>query len=112
MALIQRFSAKTDQGITLSKDNICDDIGDQYDLTQLEQDLDEEQDSSKITALLSKLSNSSIDSKQKLRIFMTLICHERDQVRASAIEFMAPFIPEGHMDFYSIPRGLQPCTSR
>ena len=100
MALIQRFSSNSDQGVQLSKDNLYDDFEDHYDLNQLEQNLEQEQDSSKIAALLSKLSNSSIDSKQKLRIFMTLLCHERDQVRASAIEFMAPFIPEGHMDFF------------
>ena len=100
MALIQRFSSNSDQGVQLSKDNICDDFEDHYDLNELEKSLNEEQDSNKIEALLLKLSNSSIDSKQKLRIFMTLICHERDHIRAYAIECMAPFIPKGHMDFF------------
>ncbi len=103
--LIQKFDVQHHQKVT------CPNSLDQQkfkekeliscnNFTQLVQSLELELDPERIVSLLLQIKNFSADEKQKLKVFMTFLCHQDDQVRANAIELMAPFIPQGHMDFF------------
>jgi HEAT repeat protein len=53
-----------------------------------------------ISSLLVSLAESDGSGEEKLRIYMSFLNHEDDRVRANALEYMAPYIPEDRLDFY------------
>lgn len=71
-----------------------------YSFDEIVTKIQSSKDSSSLSDLLRELRDADGDDREKLKIYMSFLAHSDDRVRANAVEYMAPFVPKGHHDFF------------